>query len=209
MITMENYEGWLMRYADDALTAAERRQVEAFLADHPGLREEMEAVASVKVAPVVAVMPGKERLLRRDGAVMWHRVAAAVALLAVVGTAMLLLNRPEEQPQLAMASPQVPTAVQPQPAMPTAQHVSRPATPHPAPRTRRVAADTETLLVAEVEIESIESIEIIEPIESIESIKSIESTESPVPRATVTLGLVVEDARLAVNPWLEVLAYNH
>ena len=61
MITQENYEGWLMRYADDALNSAERAEVERFLEAHPNLREEMDEVASVRVTPVVAAMPGKER----------------------------------------------------------------------------------------------------------------------------------------------------
>ena len=66
MITMGNYEGWLMRYADGALTREEREAVEAFLEQHPELREEMEDVAGVKVTPVVATLPGKERLLKKD-----------------------------------------------------------------------------------------------------------------------------------------------
>ena len=94
MITMENYEGWLMRYADGALTREEREAVEAFLEQHPELREEMEDVAGVKVTPVVATLPGKERLLKKEReGFAWWRVAAAVVLLAVVGTTLLVINR--------------------------------------------------------------------------------------------------------------------
>ncbi|MBP3763551.1 MAG: hypothetical protein J6I49_06720, partial [Bacteroidales bacterium] len=109
MITLDNYEGWLMRYADDALTPAERREVERFLAAHPGLAEEMEEVASVKVSPVLATLPDKERLLRREPVVLWRRVAAAVALLVVAGTTLLFLNRADETPLVAQAEvPEVP-----------------------------------------------------------------------------------------------------
>ncbi len=40
MITNENYEGYLMRYADGELSAADAAEVEAFLDEHPELREE-------------------------------------------------------------------------------------------------------------------------------------------------------------------------
>lgn len=94
MITMENYEGWLMRYADGALTREEREAVEAFLEQHPELREEMEEVAEVKVTPVVATLPGKERLLKKEHeGFAWWRVAAAVALMVLAGTTLLVLNR--------------------------------------------------------------------------------------------------------------------
>lgn len=210
MITMDNYEGWLMRYADDALTAAERQQVEAFLAEHPGLREEMEAVASVKVTPVVASMPGKERLLHRQPKVVWHRVAAAVALLVVAGITLLVLHRPEEAPLVAQH-----TAAPVSPALPARpQEMAASAQPSPA---RKAVAQQEKL-------ESLEKLEILEILESLENLENLELQEAPsllatldsleapapnLPRATATLGIVVEDARLASNPWRELLAFNN
>lgn len=91
MITMDNYEGWLMRYADGDLDADGCKEVEAFLVKHPALREEMEAVSDVKVAPPVAVMPDKERLLQREVPVWPRAVAAAIGLLLVTGVALSLL----------------------------------------------------------------------------------------------------------------------
>ena len=119
MITPENYEGWLMRYADGELTAAERRQVESFLAEHPDLREELDEVSSVRVAPLVATMPGKERLLRREPVGVWRRVAAAAALLVVAGTTLFFLNRPAEGEMIAATSP-VASPTAPLPASPPA-----------------------------------------------------------------------------------------
>ena len=211
MITMDNYEGWLMRYADDALTAAERLQVEAFLAEHPGLREEMEAVASVKVTPVVASMPGKERLLHRQPMAVWHRVAAAVALLVVAGITLLVLHRPEEAPLVAQhtAAPVSPAL----PARPQEMAVSaQPSTPQPP--TRKAVAQQEKLESLEkLEIlESLESLENLEPQEAPSLLATLDSLEAPapnLPRATATLGIVVEDARLASNPWRELLAFNN
>ena len=119
MITMENYEGWLMRYADGALTREEREAVKAFLEQHPELREEMEEVAEVKVTPVVATLPGKERLMKKEReGFAWWRVAAAVALMALAGTTLLVLNRKpnEAGPMVAQAHPEPAVAAEPQEA---------------------------------------------------------------------------------------------
>ncbi len=217
MITMENYEGWLMRYADGALTREEREAVEAFLEQHPELREEMEDVAGVKVTPVVATLPGKERLLKKEReGFAWWRVAAAVVLLAVVGTTLLVINRKpiEGGPMIAKESG------------------SR--------ATERI--DLIDTIEAIEEIEAIEgidsaSIRSILPVNSIATIPSIPSIkESPLlaeeaaslpqtqpeetplvenriipislPEPTVTVAPVIENARLAVNPWLESLVAN-
>ena len=104
MITMDNYEGWLMRYADGELNDAERAEVERFLQGHPELQEELEEVCSVKVTAPVSALPGKEALLHKEGfslSPVW-RAAAAVALLMVAGgITMLLNNRNEEKPLVA------------------------------------------------------------------------------------------------------------
>ena len=205
MITMDNYEGWLMRYADDALTAAERRQVEAFLAEHPGLREEVEAVASVKVTPVVASMPGKERLLHRQPMAVWHRVAAAVALLVVARITLLVLHRPEEAPLVAQH-----TAAPVSPALPARpQEMAASAQPSsPQPPARKAVAQQEKLESLEI----LDDLDNLEPQEAPSLLATLDSLEAPapnLPRATATRGIVVEDARLASNPWRELLAFNN
>lgn len=211
MITMENYEGWLMRYADGALTREEREAVEAFLEQHPELREEMEEVAGVKVTPVVATLPGKESMLHKEeSAFTWWRVAAAVVLLAVVGTTLLVINRKpiEGGPMIAKESG------------------SR--------ATERI--DLIDTIEATEGIDSA-SIHSIPPVNSIVSIPSIPSIKedpllaeevSPLPQTqpeetplvedsivpislpepTITVAPVIENARLAVNPWLESLVAN-
>lgn len=211
MITMDNYEGWLMRYADDVLTAAERQQVEAFLAEHPGLREEMEAVASVKVTPVVASMPGKERLLHRQPMVVWRRVAAAVALLVVAGITLLVLHRPEEAPLVAQH-----TAAPVSPALPASpQEMAAPAQPStPQPPARKAVAQPEkpetpdNLETLEI-LDNLETLELQEAPSLLATLDSLEAPAPNLPRATATLGIVVEDARLASNPWRELLAFNN
>jgi len=104
MITMDNYDGWLMRYADGELGNSEHAEVESFLQKHPELQEELKEVCSVKVTAPMATLPGKEKLLHKEGFAFspaW-RAAAAVALLLIAGGAtMLLTNHSEDKPLVA------------------------------------------------------------------------------------------------------------
>lgn len=215
MITMENYEGWLMRYADGALTREEREAVEAFLEVHPDLREELEELSAVKVAPVVATLPDKGRLLKKEMATFaWWRVAASVALLLVAGSTLIILNRKaEEQPLVAenremdlveaieglevidtteTIGPESIKSIQSIPSI--ASIPSPPSAPMP---------EEEPLLAAE---ESPQPIPSPESEETPRSEDSLAPSRQPVP--TVTVAPVIEDARLAVNPWLEALMAN-
>ena len=236
MITPENYEGWLMRYADGELTAAERRQVEAFLAEHPDLAAELDEVSSVRVTPLVATMPGKERLLRREPAGVWRRVAAAAALLVVAGTTLFFLNRPAEGEMIAElpastdtpASPPAPLQASPPAPLPQERGVdsisvspvdlARPASPQAAEKYLAEAAtdaphnpeNPEKLERLEylVEPERLERLERLDNLAKLDSPDTLEAPPAPAPRPTATLGIVVEDARLASNPWRQLLAFN-
>ena len=204
MITMENYEGWLMRYADGELDADGRRMVETFLDGHPELKEELEGVAAVRVTPVLATMPHKERLMKKEAAAFaWWHVAAAVALLAITGTTVIFLNRqPEEAPLVAKAKPasvaeameSEATPVDTTPAVKPAVRKQKAAAIAAVPEIIAMPADNrEELLLAEV----------AEPQPTAPD--SAETEPSTLPHATVTVGITVTDARLAVNPWHEAL----
>lgn len=225
MITMENYEGWLMRYADGELTAAERRQVEAFLAEHPDLREELDEVSSVRVTPLVATMPGKERLLRREPAGVWLRVAAAAALLVVAGTTLFFLNRPAEGEMIAELPASTDTPASPPAPLPQERGVdsisvspaalARPASPQAAKEYLAEAATDAPHNPEKLEkLERLEYLVELERLESLDNLAKLDSPDTleappvPAPRPTATLGIVVEDARLASNPWRELLAFN-
>ena len=229
MITPENYEGWLMRYADGELTAAERRQVEAFLAEHPDLREELDEVSSVRVAPLVATMPGKERLLRREPAGVWRRVAAAAALLVVAGTTLFFLNRPAEGEMIAstapVASPTAPLPASPPAPLPQERGVdslidspaalARPASPQAAEKYLAEAgtdAPHNPEMLEKLErldnLVELERLERLDNLAKLDSPDTLEAPPAPTPRPTATLGIVVEDARLASNPWRQLLAFN-
>lgn len=225
MITPENYEGWLMRYADGELTAAERRQVEAFLAEHPDLREELDEVASMKVTPVVATMPSKERLLRREPAGVWRRVAAAAALLVVAGTTLFFLNRPAEGEMIAELPASTDTPASPPAPLPQERGVdsisvspaalARPASPQAAEKyLAEAATDAPHNPENPEKLERLDYLVELERLENLENLAKLDSPDTleapPVaaPRPTATLGIVVEDARLASNPWRQLLAFN-
>ena len=101
MITLDNYEGYLMRYADGELGNEERREVEAFLAEHPDLAKELEEITApeFRVTAPLLTMPDKEKMLhtinsasvKTQKKALWQcpatwRIAAAVALLLLAGT---------------------------------------------------------------------------------------------------------------------------
>lgn len=209
MITMENYEGWLMRYADGALTREEREAVEAFLEQHPELREEMEEVAGVKVTPVVATLPGKERLLKKEHeGFAWWRVAAAVALMALAGTTLLVLNRkPDEAgPMVAQAHPEPAVAAEPQEAeTDTTYKTYKPYKTHKAHKAHKPYHPQE--LPAEVPLLAEEVAPQASPILPQDTLEEIPEPSRPEP--TVTVPPVINDARLATNPWLEALTASN
>lgn len=209
MITMENYEGWLMRYADGALTREEREAVEAFLEQHPELREEMEEVAGVKVTPVVATLPGKERLLKKEHeGFAWWRVAAAVALMALAGTTLLVLNRKpnEAGPMVAQAQPKPAIAAEPQEAETDTTHKTyKPYKTHKAHKAHKPYLPQE--LPAEVPLLAEEVAPQASPILPQDTLEEIPEPSRPEP--TVTVPPVINDARLATNPWLEALTASN
>lgn len=209
MITMENYEGWLMRYADGALTREEREAVEAFLEQHPELREEMEEVAEVKVTPVVATLPGKERLLKKEReGFAWWRVAAAVALMALAGTTLLVLNRKpsEDGPMIAQAQPEPAVAAEPQEAeTDTTYKTFKPYEPYKTHKAHKPYHPQE--LPAEVPLLAEEVAPQASPIPPQDTLEEIPEPSRPEP--TVTVPPVINDARLATNPWLEALTASN
>lgn len=209
MITMENYEGWLMRYADGALTREEREAVEAFLEQHPELREEMEEVAGVKVTPVVATLPGKESLLKKEHkGFAWWRVAAAVALMALAGTTLLVLNRKpnEAGPLVAQAQPEPAVAAEPQEAeTDTTYKTYKPYEPYKTHKAHKPYHPQELPAEAPLLAEAVAPQ--ASPIPPQDTLEEIPEPSRPEP--TVTVPPVINDARLATNPWLEALTASN
>ena len=109
-INNNNYELWLVRYADGDLTAAERAAVEQWLEGHPEAAEELKLYGEAprlerdESVHYAAAVPG--RVLPLWPAVLrWSAAAAVVALVAVpLG---LRLTKPAEEP-LQVAATEMP-----------------------------------------------------------------------------------------------------
>jgi hypothetical protein len=65
MITRDNYEEFFLLYTDNELSAAEIHAVERFVAEHPDLREEWEALLQCRLSPDTNLaFPDHEALLK-------------------------------------------------------------------------------------------------------------------------------------------------
>jgi len=67
MITRDNYEEFFLLYTDNELSAADAHAVERFVADHPDLREEWEALLQCRLSPDTHLaFPDREGLMRTE-----------------------------------------------------------------------------------------------------------------------------------------------
>ncbi len=63
-------------------------------------------------------------------------------------------------------------------------------------------------------LEKLERLDYLVELEGLDNLAKLDSPDTleappaPAPRPTATLGIVVEDARLASNPWRQLLAFN-
>lgn len=67
-ITHHNYEEFFILYMDNELDSEERRMVEAFVQQHPDLKEELDSLLQYKLVPDTGIVfEGKEDLLKENG----------------------------------------------------------------------------------------------------------------------------------------------
>jgi hypothetical protein len=98
MISLANYEEWLISYVDNELTREERKDVESFAAAHPAVQKELDLFQKTKLQPEAIIFPYKESLYREEEkakviSIRWWRIAAAaVLLLGISTTAIIFLN---------------------------------------------------------------------------------------------------------------------
>ena len=107
-LSNDNYELWLLRYAEGELSAAEGEAVEAWLKEHPEAAEELalyrEAPRLERDEGVVyaATVPQPSKPLWSSG---W-RWAAAAAVVLLLAPAVWRFIRPQEEPlQVAVVEP--------------------------------------------------------------------------------------------------------
>ncbi|HEY6505476.1 MAG TPA: hypothetical protein VIZ28_15990 [Chitinophagaceae bacterium] len=106
-INMNNYEEWLLSYIDNELTEQEIKDVEKFVAGHSAAKKELELFQKTKLQPEAIAFPDKESLYRKEEkakvvAIRWWRIAAAaVLLIGISTTAIVLLNNKPRRGDIA------------------------------------------------------------------------------------------------------------
>lgn len=96
MVTWENYEEYMLLYADNELNEAEVKTLMAFVEEHPELKKELNAYAATKLVPdKELVFENKDILLKKGGSDTialnrWYYYAAAAAVLFF---AVFIVNR--------------------------------------------------------------------------------------------------------------------
>ena len=95
-VTLSNYEEWLVLYMDNELTADQRKTVEQFIAANPSVKKEVDLLLRIQLQPEIIVFANKEVLYRREEKVrpiLWWRAAAAVLILALGITSIIVFNK--------------------------------------------------------------------------------------------------------------------
>src|SRR5689334_11723195 len=68
MITRHNYEEFFILYMDNELSSEDRRMVEAFVTQHPDLKEELDLLSHYKLEPDTSIVfNGKDELMKVNG----------------------------------------------------------------------------------------------------------------------------------------------
>jgi hypothetical protein len=101
-INAGNYESWLLMYADNELSAADKIITEKFIASHATAAQELWLLKEAHLEPEQIIFEGKESLYRKEEKsrpfIRWQMAAAAVLLLVVSTTALILNNSDSDQP---------------------------------------------------------------------------------------------------------------
>jgi hypothetical protein len=80
-INTDNYEEFFLLYVDNELTEGERRSVEAFILEHPELKNELQVIMDTKLDLDETSFEGKEILFRNEGKVNEQNIEALQILL--------------------------------------------------------------------------------------------------------------------------------
>jgi hypothetical protein len=91
------YEESLLSYIDNELTVQQRIEIEQFVNANPAAKKELEFLKQTKLYPETIVFTNKESLYRKEEKVRslpvrWWRAAAAILILALGLTTVLILN---------------------------------------------------------------------------------------------------------------------
>lgn len=130
MITLENYEEYLILFVDDELSEVEQKELAAFLKQYPHLQKELEDFQKTKLPAATDLhFADKERLLKKEPTKTilltgWRSLAAAVVLLLIAFAAFKWMKKPSVNltpPSVEIAkttAPQQPIITQEKPSVP-------------------------------------------------------------------------------------------
>ncbi len=111
MITLENYEEYIVMHADGELQPHEEEALQAFLNEYPHLRSELAVYEITRLEPDTAIVfTGKDALLKKEGGRKigfipgWRTFAAAAAVAALVVVAVVALKDEPKTNQQDVAS---------------------------------------------------------------------------------------------------------
>ena len=143
-----NYELWLVRYADGDLTAAECAAVEAWLQEHPAAAEELTLYTEAprlqrdEEVRYAATLPQHSTPLWSIG---WRWVAAAAVALLLLTPAVLYFIQPQGAPVQVASLPPMPVVAEPDSAVvkPAAAPVTKPSVRRPADKPVEPTSDPE------------------------------------------------------------------
>ncbi len=187
-IDNNNYELWLLRYAEGELTASEREAVEAWLADHPEAAEELalyseaprlerDETVTYAAVPQQSTEPLWPALLR------WSAAAAVVVALMVPALRMGTMGQLEPQEPLLVATAQPPQET---------RNSGATRTPRAIRESRETRATSPAALLEDT-LPSIASVDSIPVIPAIDSIPTVDTTPSFVPSTSIIVYLPAPD----------------
>lgn len=131
MVNMENYEEYMLLYADGELKPEEEQELLAFVAANPELEAELKAYAATRLLPDESIVfDNKESLLktaepaRRIALGNWKMYAAAACVLLVAILFAIDRRDMEEIPPVAIAEETVTEPVTKNPSQPIQENMN-------------------------------------------------------------------------------------
>ena len=125
MVNWKNYEEYMLMHVDGELNEEEQQHLLAFIAEHPGLQEELAAYEATRILPDTAlVFAGKESLLKPAQpsrvisltAFIRYGAAAAVIFLALFAASRFINRGSQDEvrtPEVSATQPVAPTVPAP------------------------------------------------------------------------------------------------
>ena len=115
-VTLTNYQEWLLLYTDNELSSHQKELVEDFAATHPEVKKELALLLRTRLQPEILSFTDKETLYRSAAKVRplfgkWYRAAAAVLILALGLTTLVIINKNSDQGKTTAGIKQEPVKV--------------------------------------------------------------------------------------------------